>query len=488
LRQGCCVKLRMWLVWVLVGAGLTSCTDVAAIRTQPPSSDQRVLSRPRLSPPNAADERTGSASTDENHRIIEEYPDYFIGFAEFDDQGWAYSNVNQLDIIRDRIAADLANPAYEKQDFLVLVFVHGWHHNARDNDSNVQQFRQMVDIAANGLEKSVDSGVLKTHRRVIGIYVGWRGESVDAPLLRYLTVFDRRNAAERVAQGAVRQLFANIRLQQLQAQDAFGDGCPKSARMRTVVIGHSFGGLIAFNALGQAELNELTLEQRVTQTPCTADDEGRVRGSRLPSLWPDAMILINPAFEASRYESFDRLMKSAPPPKSAANAETASSAGVVSAPNSLTPAWQQLAVPRFIVVASATDHWTGGAFTKGRRATTLFEKYARFPPEQTQAEREANLHSIAYVNAYRTHTLDLPVDQPDAKAVARLVPVLAGKAPMNSPVWVVMASNAVVNGHNGFLYGPGKKNSGPGLYLANWLLQLYDMDCTAAPEMARCPQ
>lgn len=473
--------MKLWtqlLMDVVICASLCACTSITPIRVDPPpqggvNPSTRLLPRPNISPEKLVDGRTGTPTAGENKQIIEEYPDYFIGFAEFDDQGWAYSNGLQLKIINQRIAADLANPAYKNRDFLVLVFVHGWHHNAHDNDSNVQQFRQMVDIAANGLETGIENGFLKTHRRVIGIYVGWRGESVNATPFNYLTVIDRRNAAERVAKGAVRQLFANLRQQQLAAQGALGDHDPTPARMRTVVIGHSFGGLIAFSALSQAELNELTLNEGESSRYCDPHDPRGV-GVQRPATWPDALILINPAFEASRYESFDQLMRSAgtcTPPLSPA-APSAS-------PN-------RLVVPHFIVVASETDHWTGKYFTIGRSVTTLFEGYDRTTPDATRAERNANLHSIAYVDAYRTHRLTLTTAAP-FKAVAHAEPTLAGTAPFASPVWVLMASDAIIHGHDGFLYGQLNKKD-PQPYLANWLLGLYDMDCSAAPEMVDCAQ
>jgi hypothetical protein len=62
------------------------------------------------------------------------------------------------------------------------------------------------------------------------------------------------------------------------------------------------------------------------------------------------------------------------------------------------------------------------------------------------------------------------------------------------PVWVVTASKDIVNGHTGFLYArlTGTNSNGTGKapepYLANWLLDLYSKDCSAAPEMMNCGQ
>jgi hypothetical protein len=144
--------MKLWtqlFMGVVMCSSLCACTPITLIRVEPPPQNgadrpTRILPRPNISPKEVVDGRTGTATALENRQIIEEYQDYFIGFAEFDDQGWSYSNGSQLKIIDQRIAADLANPDYKDRDFLVLVFVHGWHHNAHDNDSNVQQFRQTM--------------------------------------------------------------------------------------------------------------------------------------------------------------------------------------------------------------------------------------------------------------------------------------------------------------------------------------------------------
>jgi pimeloyl-ACP methyl ester carboxylesterase len=426
------------------------------------------LPPPATDPSDFLNCKTGSPRDHENRRIIEDYGNYIIGFAEFDDQGWAYDQDKQLKVIKNRIDAELLDDAFQAKDFLVLVFVHGWHHNAHDNDCNVQEFRQMVQIAANGLESGIENGFLRTHRRVIGIYVGWRGESVNADVLRYFTVIDRRDVAERVAKGSVRQLFADLRQEQLTAQQRRIDGKTNPAKMRTVVIGHSFGGLIAFSAVSQAALNDLTDDQSQTPRYCDPGDPRNKSGGK--PIWPDATILINPAFEASRYEPFDRLMKDRKP---------------CTAPENPT---NHLVVPHFIVVTAEKDRWTGKVFTIGRSLATLFEAYDRTNDAATDRERTSNLHAIGFVDSYRTHRLELTTGTGlDPKAVANLVPLPERLAPVERPVWVVTAADAIVHGHDGFLFGRLDKKR-PKPFLANWLLDLYDMDCSAAPQMETCAQ
>jgi pimeloyl-ACP methyl ester carboxylesterase len=473
-------RMFAYLLWSCAAiTALAGCTAVKPIRTESPTSTMPAttpLTAPNSDPASFLSCDTGHPTSNENHQIIEDYGNYLIGFAEFDDQGWAYNQDKQLAIIKARVDAEVSAEANTDRDFLVLVFVHGWHHNAHDNDCNVQEFRQMVQIAANGLESGIENGFLKTHRRVIGIYVGWRGESVNADLLRYLTVVDRRNVAERVAKGSVRQLFADLRQAQRSAQDKLVNGKPNPAKMRTVVMGHSFGGLIAFSAVSQAALNDLTDTQNQSPRYCDPSDPRNPSGNR--SVWPDATILINPAFEATRYEPFDRLMKAR---------ETLT--GCVPPVN----ATHRLVVPHVIVVTSKTDRWTGPVFTAGRSLSTLFDAYDRTDDTATRRERTSNLHAIGFVESYQTHTLDLqPTKSPDPgaplpKAVATLVLNDKHPIPFETPVWVVTAADDIVHGHDGFLFSRIVKHEQPKPYLANWLLDLYDMDCSAAPQMVDCP-
>jgi len=56
---------------------------------------------------------------------------------------------------------------------VVVLFVHGGHHNAHDNDCNVQEARQRVTHASQQFDAAVKPQVVR-QRRVIGIYVAAR--------------------------------------------------------------------------------------------------------------------------------------------------------------------------------------------------------------------------------------------------------------------------------------------------------------------------
>src|SRR5580698_3394875 len=105
--------MKLWtqlFMGVAMCSSLCACTPIKPIRIDPPPQNgpdgsTRILPRPNISPKEVVDGRTGTSTALENKQIIEEYQDYFIGFAEFDDQGWSYSNGLQLNVINQRIAA-----------------------------------------------------------------------------------------------------------------------------------------------------------------------------------------------------------------------------------------------------------------------------------------------------------------------------------------------------------------------------------------------
>jgi hypothetical protein len=455
------------LVPALLAAALSGCVDLAEIRTHHGvGTDVPVVDE--TSPD--ADCRNGDATPVGRANSIEDYGSYWAGFVEFDDEGWLFDAAgqpDQLQVFEARLEAEMQ--ARPDTDFIVVTFIHGWHHNAHDNDCNVHEFRAMLKTAQERYA-GLYPKPLSHPRRVVGLYVGWRGETLNAAGLRYATVLDRRNAAERVAKGDVRLVFALLRKLQ------FGEvrNSMRADRMRTVVVGHSFGGLIAFHGLSQAMLNELALTkpesqsgcaptlQRAEQNPVTlragtlsANSKSEVDIS-LPA-FPDMLILINPAFEGTRFEALHDLMK--PTPGCAYPQDR----------------------PKLVVVTADNDEATGPIFTAARRALTLLEKY---PPDPLHKalEKDANIHAPGFVDRYRTHRLCLKGDASKSHAAAAPYRAADGdwQADPFAPVWVVSAPPEIVNGHDGFLYAkadPVSKVQHP--YLLDWLISLHAFGVTA---------
>ncbi len=73
---------------------------------------------------------------------------------EFNDEGEMHLP-EQYDMLKARLAK---NPGAE-----LLIFIHGWHHNAAPTDDNFVAFQRFHRQMA------------KTNPGLIGLYIGWRG-------------------------------------------------------------------------------------------------------------------------------------------------------------------------------------------------------------------------------------------------------------------------------------------------------------------------
>lgn len=238
---------------------LTGCVQLAPFRTELPRQSVACVNCPE-------------APADSEHSIRESTDRYDLYFVEFDDQGLQYPAEMFCDKDRpceepqcDRKRNDCLNTpaaAYQINNMIkqlnqtlsgdqwkgmsLVVFIHGWKHNAQFNDPNLKGFRQLLENAAS-IEKEQGTG-----RRVAGLYVGWRGQSIDIPYLENITFWSRKTAALHVAQGSSRELFARLRgfkcIQNSRDQKEGERNCNGPAsegqRVKVVLIGHSFGALV----------------------------------------------------------------------------------------------------------------------------------------------------------------------------------------------------------------------------------------------------
>lgn len=369
--------------------------------------------------------------------------------AEFDDQGWipadaamnASSSTDELDRLFQRFAR-----IREKycNDISLVLFIHGWHHNAGPEDTNLRDFRHLLTtLSANEQRSSVTQPTCPglaaplTGRHVVGIYVGWAGESINVPGIKYTTVEDRKLTAQKVAQGSVRELLARLTL----LRERYGRPDKKDPHqgsgMRMLSIGHSFGGLILFESLQQALIKDAV--------PLGERSKGQSDDIRYANRQGDLVVLVNPAFEATRYEALRR---------------AAERVGEF-APDQY---------PVFISVTSNGDIWTGKVFSAFRSISTFLEK------TNEGSEREANRSTIGHNDRYITHDLQVcPKNEganckPDVcvhgsgpppptgfstfgqrTVICELSLTARAKfAQTHNPYWVVQTNDLIVQGHDGF--------------------------------------
>ena len=302
---------------------------------------------------------------------------YVLGFIEFDDQGQLFDR-RQMRAVLDHLF-ELASP--EDQDLLMVVFVHGWKHSAAPGDGNIATFRRALEhLSATETRIGQRSG--RKSRKVVGVYLGWRGGSVTLPLVKELTFWDRKNTAHKVGRGGVTEVLNRIELvRQTKASipgtDALGT--------RLVVVGHSFGGAVVFSALSQI------LENGFIHTE---GPEGQISN---PRGFGDLVVLINPAFEAELYA-----------PLSDMSTERGT--------------YFQTQLPVLAVLTSEADEATGRAFPAGRWFSTLFEKTRQMQRDngvtgetETIEQHDANITAVGHFDPYITHSLRAKeVQEPDA--------------------------------------------------------------------------
>jgi len=288
---------------------------------------------------------------------IERYPGYTIGIVEFDDQGRFWDR-NQL----VALGAEIIRQAHASQDSGVrmLVFVHGWRNDATVCNEALACFRELVRrIAAD------EAATSPKPQPLIGIYVGWRGYGSYRWPFEFLSFIDRKNAAERIAAGDVPEFLAFL--------DALRRDFNMSRKdpSRLVVVGHSLGGTIVFEAVANV------FKARLAEVWPGLDMEGN---SRVISGFGDLVLLINPAFEAERWHSINELM-------------------------STYLSFSKQQQPLLVIASSETDSATATWFPLGQWLTNLFEK------TRDAEQRRALMTSIGNYQPFVTHRLcraDLP--------------------------------------------------------------------------------
>ena len=292
-------------------------------------------------------------AADETHRhavggaAIEDHGRFRVGIIEFDDQGRFWSRAQY-----DQVIADLRRVYQENNGVQTLVFAHGWKHSAGVCDSNLTCYR---DLLASFGEQEGGSG-----RPVYGIYVGWRGLSIDAPVLKELTFWGRKETAHRIGSGDVVELLAT--LEAIHRQER-----AQSPNTRLTTIGHSFGGAIVYSALSGSLKERLAVH---IATP--AERRSLFVG------FGTLTVLVNPAFEATRYDGIDRML-------------------------ALTPGAFDVRNPRVLVtVASEGDDATRYLFPAGRWLSTLFQS------SRDRGQKSQMLRTIGNYSAFATHRLDAP--------------------------------------------------------------------------------
>lgn len=190
------------------------------------------------------------------HRSIVEGPGYKVAFIEFGEQG-SYQDPSQR---------DNAIKLIERTDSpLVITYVHGWQNNAESDD--VEKFSSLL-ARLNRAQAIRAAGF-----NVVGIYLAWRGKITPVPVLKELSFWNRKAAAQRIA--------SNYDCYDAIAAISEAARKKRPAIQYTILIGHSFGGLIVERSVAHA---------------INAEIHGHATADR--SMPADLMIVVNPASDS----------------------------------------------------------------------------------------------------------------------------------------------------------------------------------------------
>jgi hypothetical protein len=385
------------------------------------------------------------------HHSVEIHPEFTMAFVEFDDQG-RFWNRDQLELVERTLESENARPG--TSGIAVVIFAHGWRHNCDVCDSTVACFRAFLkQLHSDAVAALKVSGGRILPKRIVAVYVGWRGLSENVQPFEFLSFWARNNVARRIASGDFIELLTRTELFVRRANAADPD------RARLSVLGHSLGGTMVYAALVNILKNRM-LEASESRPRADAPG-GLILG------FGSLVVLVNPAFEASLYAPLDEI--------------AARFRG-----------FSPLQTPVLITVQSETDEPNSFWFPLGRHIETLFQStgdrsskrqvvtsagnYKEFWTHRLTAGTSAPSppRSDDPASSSRRCSCALPLAPIDEREAAHLVSVFLdprsqeptpagtevayGRAVLKclkpidprDPLWVVRASDDVVHGHNGF--------------------------------------
>ena len=300
-----------------------------------------------------------------NVSALDSVEEYRLSFIEYDDQG-------QLNVPEaQKIVTDAYREIAEESGILLMVFVHGWHHNANGEpeDANIASFREILRQASEN-EKRVRAITGKPRRKVLGVYIGWRGTSLNG-FLNYFTFWARKATAHEVGDQGMTEVL--LELEQIVKQNK-----AKHSQSRMITIGHSFGGAALFSSL-HSVLSERYVSSRPYKTTQAAEGFG------------DLVVLLNPAFEAIRYGSLCDLSQDE------------------------CREYPETQLPKLIILTSHADMFVRWFFPIGRLPGSLVESHRTTPAiycpkngiEHYELNQwDADIHAVGHFDSYLTHVLD----------------------------------------------------------------------------------
>lgn len=306
--------------------------------------------------------------------LVEKYKDangkdlFEINYIEFSERGNLF-DTQHSNFIKNRIKKF----SDTDEGVITVAFIHGWHNNAASHNVNVRGFRSSLHHFVS--ENKLQIG----DRKVIGLYVGWRGLVFMSKLVNAITFWDRKSVSAQIGHGGVTDLLLDL--------EDYDDQRKKNV---LVLIGHSFGGTMLLSAYNEKLLNRVRLLAK-------QEDQCQYRSGA------DSIILLNPAVEANELLTIkEHIIKN-------------------------NTKWSECTPVLMRVISSKADWATGVAFPLGQIVgTTLrWNQVQLNRPDIANAQdkvamkylHEYHLDTKTIGNFQPFHTLELSVNSEDKKSL-----------------------------------------------------------------------
>jgi hypothetical protein len=328
---------------------------------------------------------------------------YYLGFVEVDEFGEMFQRKQLTNAMRLIQKAKSDSKTMDENgsptnNAVVVVFIHGWKNNASDDTGNVWGFRDALNDIAKNLTREFEARRERGQtlpgeepEPVVGIYIGWRGAVTNLGVVKEFTFFNRRDAAARIPGAHLTEVLYTV---MHETKSCLGS-CPTGTVGRgtgslSVIVGHSFGGLVLERTMTQAVSAEV-LDQVAAEKSREARGEKRAEGNyvHLPT---DLIVMVNEAAPATESKQFLDLLKT--------------NVRCVIDPATGACRYDH---PLFLSITSTGDWATGLTLPLGQGASSLFQKnfrtYENPDPKQIPHQKSYYLHSTAHLPPLFSHLL-----------------------------------------------------------------------------------
>jgi hypothetical protein len=318
------------------------------------------------------------------------FPGGTVSYIELDDMGVLF-NDEQL-----RAVIDIINVQNQRSPdgTLVVTYVHGWNHSSDPSDENVTNFREQI-LMPIAMQEQQAAQTCGSRRPVVGIYVGWRGKlfTPHVPGIFVASYFNRNSAATRVGGTSGSEVLT-----------AISRATRRWPNARSVLIGHSMGGLITEASVIPAlqdSIEEQAVKASSQQTPEQALEKPAVARFSLRGASPtDLVILINPASPALAAAKFDEMLN-----RWRVKVETKAVSPYDREINKAPPSWHAWQ-PLIVSLTSVGDTNTGRDFVLGNTISAMPKRF-RWSDDASRYGEQWDLarHTAGHWDPLFTHSI-----------------------------------------------------------------------------------